>query len=74
MVDHAALRRAIDALEESSGVGEVDADKMPLLLGRLYATYAQAVLEKHGIAVDLMAMCGDHWGGAHRCRPASAVY
>ena len=60
MVDHTALRSAIDALEECSGQLPPRAD-MPLLLGRLYATYAQTVLELHGVSVDIMALCGDCW-------------
>jgi len=61
MVDHAALRSAIDALEERSGVVSNPRADMPLLLGRLYSTYAQSLLERHGVSVDLMALCGDSW-------------
>lgn len=61
MVNHAALRSAIDALEECSGTASNPRPDMPLLLGRLYATYAQSLLERHGVSVDLMALCGDNW-------------
>lgn len=60
MVDHDALRRAIDALEECSGPASSRVP-MPLLLGRLYSTYAQTRLEGAGVSVDLMALCGDCW-------------
>ncbi|HYG89396.1 MAG TPA: hypothetical protein VD978_24430 [Azospirillum sp.] len=73
MVDYAALRSAIDALEETSGKGGNTVADMSLLLGRLYATYAQTVLEKHGVGVDLMALCGDTWDaprGRHIARAA----
>jgi len=65
MVDHAALRSAIDALEECSGMAVSPRADMPLLLARLYSTYAQSLLEKHGVCVDLMALCGDTWGTPH---------
>ena len=71
MVDHAALRSAIDALEESFGAGVAI---MPLLLGRMYATYAQTILERHGVAVDLMALCGDTWTGPHHRRFPHAAH
>lgn len=61
MVDHAALRSAIDALEECSGTPAYTRADLPLLLGRLYATYAQTLLERHGVSVDLMSLCGDSW-------------
>ncbi|WP_448188665.1 hypothetical protein [Azospirillum sp. sgz301742] len=61
MVDHAALRSAIDALEECSGMAATSRADMPMLLGRLYSTYAQSLLEKHGVSVDLMGLCGDNW-------------
>lgn len=61
MVDHVALRSAIDALEECSGKAATSRADMPLLLGRLYSTYAQTLLERHGVSVDLMALCGDTW-------------
>ncbi len=65
MVDHVALRSAIDALEERSGEAAAPRADMPLLLGRLYATYAQSLLERHGVSVDLMALCGDTWDSPH---------
>lgn len=61
MVDYVALRSAIDALEECSGEAEASRAGMQLLLGRLYSTYAQSLLEHHGVSVDLMALCGDNW-------------
>lgn len=61
MVDHVALRSAIDALEECSGMAATPRADMLLLLGRLYATYAQSLLEQHGVSVDLMGLCGDNW-------------
>jgi hypothetical protein len=61
MVNQAALRSAIDALEECSGMAATPRADMLLLLGRLYATYAQSLLERHGVSVDLMRLCGDTW-------------
>lgn len=65
MVDHAALRSAIDALEECYGMAANQRTDIPLLLGRLYATYAQSLLERHGVSVDLMGLCGDTWESPH---------
>ena len=65
MVDHTALRRAIEALEECSGTAASQRADMPLLLGRLYSTYAQSLLELHGVCVDLMELCGDTWSSPH---------
>lgn len=61
MIDQAGLRSAIDALEECSGLAATQRADMPLLLGRLYATYAQSLLERQGVSVDLMGLCGDTW-------------
>jgi len=68
MLDQTALRRAIDALEETVARAAGRPANVPLLLGRLYATYAQAVLERHGVPVDLMAVCGDSWSSPHTRR------
>ena len=64
MVDHVALRSAIDALEECAGTPSRTRTDLPLLLGRLYATYAQTLLERQGVAVDIMDLCGDSWDSA----------
>lgn len=66
MVDHAALRSAIDALEECAGGAASLRTDLPMLLGRLYATYAQTLLERYGVSVDLMALCGDTWDTPQR--------
>jgi hypothetical protein len=57
-----ALKQAIADLERlvNDGKGD-DGRRRPAVavLSRLYATYAQATLEAHGISIDLVQLCGD---------------
>lgn len=61
MVTLDALKQAITDLERLAGNDADGRDRRPAVdvLARLYATYAQAMLEAYGIRIDLPQVCGD---------------
>ncbi len=67
MIDPAAIRRAIAEVEQAVGAaharGEMAAQDGATALARLYTVYAQSVLRRHGVGVDLEELC--HRGGRH---------
>ncbi len=60
MLDPAAIRRAIDEVEQAVSNPPPDCDspaKGGPALGKLYTVYAQSVLIAHGIMADLDDLC-----------------
>lgn len=76
MVRLEALRQAIADLERltvENPVRDQFRDRRAprqatAVLARLYATYAQAELEAHGIKIDLPQLCGDRIGAKEQTR------